>query len=187
MPPPAQPAFSAESTYPSHRSTITLPSSAPPARSGESLRARSKRIWGVSSTDPDRSPEALHTATREPQTAQPPEHAQPPLEVTTVAQLAVYAVEILEGSRPATHLSTWVTEEVARGLLERRALRQERRAIYRDTRRSVPRPGRVHVSRPFAQVAECAVTMHTQARSFAVALRLEHQGTRWRVTCLTVL
>lgn len=187
MPPPAQAAFSAESVYPSGQSTIDLSRSTPPSRPGESVRARSERIWGISSTDSDRTADASRTVSRKPQTAQLPQTAQPPLEATTVAQLAVYAVEILEGSRPATHLSTWVTEEVARSILERRALRQERRAIYRDTRRSVPRPGRVHVSRPFARIAECAVTMHTPARSFAVAIRLEHQGTRWRVTCLTVL
>ncbi|MGO1538033.1 MAG: Rv3235 family protein [Leucobacter sp.] len=111
----------------------------------------------------------------------------PELAAETVAKLAVYAVEILDGSRSMTHLAGWVSEEVAEEIFARRALHAERRSIYRDGRRSVPRPGRVHMSRPFPHIVEAVVIMHTQARSFAVAVCLEFRRQRWRATCLTVL
>ena len=111
----------------------------------------------------------------------------PKLDPEIVAKLAVYAVEILDGSRSMTHLAAWVTEEVAQEIFARRALHAERRSIYRDGRRSVPQPGRVHMSRPFPHIVEAVVMMHTPARSFTVAVCLEFSRQRWRATCLTVL
>ena len=110
----------------------------------------------------------------------------PPPEIL-VQRLAVYAFEVLEGSRAVTQLAGWITPEVAEGLRARRALRAEREALTRDRRRRVASPGRAHVCRPLPHVVEATVVLHTESRSNVVALRLEHRRERWRATDITVL
>lgn len=107
--------------------------------------------------------------------------------VHLIRNLAVCAVEALDGIRPIEQFSAWITHEVAVALTLRRQLRQERHASYRDRRRRVPAPGAVKLSQPAAGVIEAAIVITSEGRSFAVAMRLEWQRGRWRATHLTVL
>ncbi|WP_449283071.1 Rv3235 family protein [Leucobacter sp.] len=111
----------------------------------------------------------------------------PPPEIMTIQKLALYAFEALEGSRSVAQLGGWITREVATALLERRAARTERRTLYRDARRIVACPGPAHIDRPLPHVIEATVVLYAEPRSRSVALRLEHNGSRWRATELTVL
>lgn len=108
-------------------------------------------------------------------------------DLAVVRLLAVYSYEILDGSRAVAQLGGWITREVAEHLMARRAARTERRTLTRDTRRSVPVPGPVHLSRPSPLVTEVTIILTTPARSTAVAMRLEYLRQRWRATALTVL
>lgn len=111
----------------------------------------------------------------------------PAPEHNTIAKLAIYALEILQGTRSLAQLNNTVSAEVVEQLLARRALWAERRTVYRDHRRAVPWPGRVRVSRPFPHIAEAVVVVYTEVRALAVAIRLEYFRGRWRATDLTVL
>jgi hypothetical protein len=111
----------------------------------------------------------------------------PPPAVMTIQKLALYAFEALEGSRSVAQLGGWITREVAAALLERRAARTERRTLYRDARRVVACPGPAHIDRPLPHIIEATVVLYAEPRSRSVALRLEHNGSRWRATDLTVL
>lgn len=117
----------------------------------------------------------------------PDEGDMPDPELSFVTVLAVFAVEISEGSRPVAQLGNWITEGVADELRTRYAASIERRTLYRDTRRTVPKPGSVVTSKPAPNVFDAAVVMHLNARTIAVALRLEYLRQRWRATSLTVL
>ncbi|RGE19500.1 hypothetical protein D1J51_11545 [Leucobacter sp. wl10] len=105
----------------------------------------------------------------------------------TIQKLALYAFEVLEGSRSIAQLGGWITREVASALLERRAVRTERRTLYRDARRVVACPGPAHIDRPLPHILEATVVLYAEPRSRSVALRFEHSGDRWRATDLTVL
>lgn len=83
-------------------------------------------------------------------------------------------VEVINGVRPATQLTRWVTPEVL-GLVQQRVLA---RTMPRFCVRSV------HVSEPHFGVAEVCSVFGTQNRAFALALRLEACGERWRATNL---
>lgn len=135
---------------------------------------------------------------RRPRTGAPiihPRHVavpdDPPLPGTItvhlIRNLAVCAVEALDGVRPIEQFSAWITHEVAVALTLRRQLRQERHASYRDRRRRVPAPGAVQLSQPAAGVIEAAIVITSEGHSFAVAMRLEWLRGRWRATHLTVL
>lgn len=107
--------------------------------------------------------------------------------VHLIRNLAVCAVEALDGIRPIEQFSGWITHDVAAALMLRRQLRQERHARYQDRRRRVPSPGAVKLSQPARGVLEAAVIISSDGRSFAVALRLEWLRGRWRATHLSVL
>lgn len=104
-----------------------------------------------------------------------------------IQKLALYAFEALEGDRAIAQLGGWITPEVVQQLRERRAVRTERRNVYRDERRIVATPGRAHIGRPLPHIVEATVVLYAQPRSCAVALRFEHIAGRWRTTDLTVL
>ena len=111
----------------------------------------------------------------------------PPLPAAAIQRLALCAAEVLDGSRAIGQLAGAITEEVAQELAARRALRTERRTLYRDERRVVPVPGPPHASAPRPGVVEAAVVLHAPGRTHAVALRFEVRRGAWRVTHLTVL
>lgn len=104
-----------------------------------------------------------------------------------IRTLALNAVEAIHGIRPLEQLSRLVTSDVYEQLSKQRSLRLDRSAVYRDQRRIVPMPGKVMSSMPHANKIHAAVVMHTDDRSFAVVLRLERFGHRWRATELAVL
>lgn len=104
-----------------------------------------------------------------------------------IRTLALNAVEAVQGTRPLEQLARLVTSEVFEQLSQQRALRLDRNAVFNDKRRVVPIPGRVISFMPHADKVHASVVMHTENRSFAVALRLERFGQRWRATELAVL
>ncbi len=84
-------------------------------------------------------------------------------------------VEVINGVRPASQLTRWLTLEV---------MSQVKNRIYaNDMRRLVVRS--VHVSEPSDGVAEVCAVFGTQNRSYAMAMRLEGLDGRWRATQLT--
>ncbi len=104
-----------------------------------------------------------------------------PLE--SAARLAQAAVEIVEGTRPATQLIRHTSQEVY-AVLARRAFIAARRSAQPPTRRPVVR--RVRVTHPADGVVEaCAVIVHAD-RARALALRLEGLDGRWVVTALAL-
>lgn len=108
-------------------------------------------------------------------------------DLNIVRRLAIYSYEVLDGTRSVAQMGGWITREVAEQLSARRSARTERRTLYRDDRRSVPTPGPVHLSRPAPLVTEITIVLRTEARSMAVAMRLEYVRDRWRATELTLL
>lgn len=116
---------------------------------------------------------------------QPEVPADPsPLLIRTIA---LCAVEVLEGLRNTNQLGSRVTPAVFEDLLAQRALRMERQNVYRLKQRIVPQPGNVVLSRTSDYAVESTVVMHTEPRSFAVAMRLEYIRKKWRATQLHVL
>jgi hypothetical protein len=84
-------------------------------------------------------------------------------------------VEVMNGVRPATQLTRWLTLEV---------MNQVKSHIYaHDMRRLTVRS--VHVSEPGDGVAEVCAVFGTQNRCYALAMRLEGLDGRWRTTQLT--
>jgi hypothetical protein len=83
-------------------------------------------------------------------------------------------VEVINGVRPASQLTRWVTVDVLAQVHER------------VIGTSMPRFGvrSVHVSETDDGVAEVCSVFGTQNRSFALALRLEGLDGRWRATSL---
>jgi len=84
-------------------------------------------------------------------------------------------VEVMNGVRPATQLTRWLTFDV---------LNQVKNHIYaHDMRRLIVRS--VHVSEPDDGVAEVCAVFGTPNRCYALAMRLEGIEGRWRATQLT--
>lgn len=104
-----------------------------------------------------------------------------------VRALAVQGFEAIEGIRTVAQLGPLVSLGVARRLAVMRAVRNERRAVYRDERRRVPRAAGVRIDRHSLEAAEAAVVLHVGARVHAVAMRLEWAHRHWRASDLTVL
>ncbi len=101
--------------------------------------------------------------------------------------LALQGFEVLDGTRTVAQLAGAVTLELAAHLSQVRAARHERRQLYRDTRRVVPRLGRIHLCRVTDRASEASVVLHLEQRTHAVAIRLEWSRERWRASSLTVL
>lgn len=108
-------------------------------------------------------------------------------EPKVIQRLALYAFEALEGVRSVGQLAAWITPKVAEELLERRAVRTERRSLYSDARRIVATPGPVHIDRPAPHVIEASLALYAAPRTLPVAMRLEHRDRGWRVTALVVI
>lgn len=81
-------------------------------------------------------------------------------------------VEVINGVRPASQLTRWLTLEV---------MAQVKNKIFaNDMRRLVVRS--VHVSEPSDGVAEVCAVFGTANRCYALAMRLEGIDGRWRAT-----
>lgn len=101
--------------------------------------------------------------------------------------LAVQGFEVLAGNRTTAQLGPLISAGLARRLTMMRALRGDRRIVYRDHRRVTPRPETVRIDRPAPGVAEAAVVLRVGAQARAVAIRLEWAHRHWRATELVVL
>lgn len=92
--------------------------------------------------------------------------------------MAQAIVETLSGQRPATQLLRWTVPEVYDEVRSRMTPPSSSGAAPQ--RR--PRVGTVRVCQPADGVAEAAAVVHGPHRTRAVALRMEGQDGRWRVT-----
>lgn len=104
-----------------------------------------------------------------------------------VRALAVQGYEVLEGTRSVTQLGPLVSVGLARQLTVMRAVRNDRRIVYRDERRTTPRAAGVRIYRAGPDVAEASVVLRVGSRACATALRLEWAHRHWRAVELTVL
>ncbi|PKW27156.1 Rv3235 family protein [Phycicoccus duodecadis] len=96
-------------------------------------------------------------------------------------------LEVMTGARPAPQVVRWTTPEVY-AVLARRAARVARRRLEgraATTRQRVV-VHRVRVCEPADGVAEAAVVVRIGPRVRAVALRLDGQDGKWRVSALQV-
>lgn len=97
-----------------------------------------------------------------------------------VRRLAALSFEAVEGIRSIHEIGTMLSIGAARQLAVQRTAHRERGEALRDTRRCVPSPGRIRLCRIFPHIAEATVVLHTEHRSYAVALRLEWAHGHWR-------
>lgn len=104
-----------------------------------------------------------------------------------VRNLALSAVEILEGYRPLDQIAAWITCSVAAELSVRRTLTVQRKAIAQDSRYIAHTVGSTVITSPEDGVIEAVVVVHSKVKSKAVAVRLESLDNRWRSTELSVL
>lgn len=104
-----------------------------------------------------------------------------------VRRLALAAVEVIAGLRPAAQLARWLTPGVLQAVRVRADL--HRRATSAAGRTVGSRPPVVrstHVCRVEERVVEAAVVVDDGCRVRAVALRLETHRGMWRATALDV-
>ena len=96
-------------------------------------------------------------------------------------------LEVMTGARPAPQVVRWTTPEVYAVVARRNALAARRAAAGTGPRRrSRLQVRRIRVCEPADGVAEAAVVVHHGDRVRAVAVRLEGQDGKWRVTALQV-
>ena len=96
-------------------------------------------------------------------------------------------LEVMTGLRPAPQVVRWTTPEVYAVIARRGALAARRSASGSAPRqRERSRVVRVRVCEPADGVAEAAVVVHHGARVRAVAIRLEGQDGKWRITALQI-
>lgn len=104
-----------------------------------------------------------------------------------IQRLAVYILEVLDGTRAIGQLGNTITVEVHDELVLRRAAELERRLLYGDERRSVACPGPVHLHRLRPEVIEGTLTLHLSTGARCAAFRFELRGTRWQASVFTIL
>jgi hypothetical protein len=92
-------------------------------------------------------------------------------------RFAQVALEVAAGLRPPAQLLRWTTTGVLAGLTRRHALAQ--RSGGRPVR---PTVRSLHVHEPADAVCEVSVVLGDGPRVRALALRLQGEGGRWRVT-----
>jgi len=83
-------------------------------------------------------------------------------------------VEVINGVRPASQLTRWVTPELMTQVHMHMANRKTPRLMVRS----------IHVHETDDGVAEISAVFGTPARSFALAMRLEGLDGRWKATSL---
>ena len=100
--------------------------------------------------------------------------------------LAEYT-DLPPGATGADVAAALVSVGLARHLTALRAVRNDRRIVYRDQRRKAPRAAAARIFRVSRVIAEASVVLHVGPRAHATALRLEWAHRHWRATELTVL
>lgn len=108
-----------------------------------------------------------------------------------IRAVAVAAVEVLAGARPAGQLSRWAEPEIVDRLHRRAVLLQRRRGlepaeapVHRVHQHSEVRSQRVC---PVGDgIYEAALVICDDARSRAVVVRAERQEQAWRITVLEI-
>lgn len=103
------------------------------------------------------------------------------------ARMAHALLEVMTGARPAPQVVRWTTPEVYAVVARRGALVARRAATGRGARERHRLAVRaVRVCEPVDGVVEASVVVQHGPRVRAVALRLEGQDGRWRVSALQV-
>jgi hypothetical protein len=96
-------------------------------------------------------------------------------------------LEVMMGLRPAPQVVRWTTPEVYAVIARRSALAARRSAAGRVPRqRERLRVLRVRVCEPADGIAEAAIVVHHGDRVRAVAIRLEGQDGKWRISALQI-
>lgn len=105
--------------------------------------------------------------------------------------IAVAALEVLQGTRPAQQLARWTTQEIVDKLRRRADLMQQRRLLE-------PAGAPVHAAHQHSEVLrqrvchvddgiyEVALVVRDDARTRAVVLRVERPERAWRITVLDI-
>lgn len=105
--------------------------------------------------------------------------------------MAVAALEVLQGTRPAQQLARWSTPEIVDKLRRRAELMVQRRLME-------PTGAPVHAAHQHSEVLrqrvcpvndgiyEVALVVRDDARTRAVVLRLERPERAWRITVLEI-
>ncbi|GAA1878435.1 hypothetical protein GCM10009687_53330 [Asanoa iriomotensis] len=101
-------------------------------------------------------------------------------------------LEILNGYRPVGHVRSLCVPAIAHTLIEQlfdalRRMPGQPIAPQRQQRQELVRLRRLHISEPAPGVVEAAAALGTDARTWAMAFRLEHTTTTWLGTVLQVL
>lgn len=119
------------------------------------------------------------------------EHARPADERSalpdprrTAATLAVAVIEVLNGTRPASQLVRWTSQDVQTALARRAAVNS--RVARHPTTARPPIVKRVRVCEPSTGIAETSAVVVSPDRVRALAIRLEATEGRWRATALEV-
>lgn len=132
--------------------------------------------------------ESRATEAPAPRSDEPPATTRDQDPAVLCADLALCIVEILAGARPLDQIARWVSDAVFVDLLRRTVIAARTRAVTaQEARRPRVRVGTPLLSRPADGVVDAVVVVHQQARSRAIALRLERHRARWRATVVTVL
>ncbi|WP_297566017.1 Rv3235 family protein [uncultured Arcanobacterium sp.] len=101
------------------------------------------------------------------------------------AQIAIQAIEILQGKRPLRQLQTWLNPQVYQALARRASLGM--RIFGKAECCPLPRLRRVRACYPRPGIAEICVIVHDGIKMRAVALRLEARRRNWQVTALEII
>ncbi|MEV0714453.1 Rv3235 family protein [Asanoa sp. NPDC050611] len=114
----------------------------------------------------------------------------PSLDASRAAtRFARACLEILNGYRPVAHVRSLCQPTTAHTLIEQLfdALRRMPPPPRRHQRRELVKLRRLRVSEPAPGVVEAAAALGTDARTWAMAFRLEQASTTWLGTVLQVL
>ncbi len=109
-----------------------------------------------------------------------PASAPPPQRIA--GTVLIYAIEILLGRRPLAHLRNWLDPDVFATLGRRYSLAMRIEGKAPASR--APRIRRLQISSPLPRVAEVIAVLPDGTNVRGAALRLEFQGTRWKVIAL---
>lgn len=105
--------------------------------------------------------------------------------------IAVAAIEVLHGTRPAQQLARWSTPEIVEKMRRRAELIQHRRAME-------PAEAPIHATHRHSEVLrqrvckvatgvyEVALVIRDDCRSRAVVVRVEQPERAWRITVLEI-
>ena len=91
-------------------------------------------------------------------------------------RFVILALEVMAGSRPIAQLSRWCSRKVFTYLIEN---------IH--PKKTMPKLGRLHISKPAEECMEVALLLHSPVRKRALIARFEAVDGRWLCAVLQIL